>query len=411
MDVLKRDALATFLLQALVVTSTLYVITYEPLPSGRTALGGLTTALTLALVYICVIAPPHRGAPTAALITTLLILTGLLASSGQTQDWEALLRYIVALSGIFAVVAAPVGDARTLVALGAATVIGAACAISLSSGFEIYAGTLRLAPFMANLHGSAITIAGAAIVIWVAPWRFRSKAIWGGVAFALVGAYSVVTAALMLALFIAGWFVESRGWKRIYLYVAGAILIAAGLIFRNENSIAGNTVDDLGADALGSGRLSAWSERIGEFFQRDVPTMLSGGGPYSDYQITEIWWWAAKNAHSDVITILMEFGLIGLTLFALTVVFSYRRAGPYGQLVVVAIVFGMASSNTLLDRPSAALMWGFALYAASVYTYEVRGRQPRNLRTMSGRRERTRFHASVHDLRTDEQYVAYAKQK
>lgn len=257
------DDVARMLGGTLLIVGTAYIVSYETLPQFRGALGAATSISAFALVYVSALAA-RRAAMWVVLFCAFLAgATLLLEATGTTQQWEPLLRYMTSVAGLFALGTSPVGELRRLVSLGAAALIASATFTTVSAGVEIYAGTPRLTPFFANLHSSAITIAAACLIVAFSPWRTRWRFFWLAPALVLLVGYGVVTAWLMVALVAGGALFEKRNLRRSGLFVLAGVLVALGLIFREANSIADSSVSALGVEALGSGRVGAWTEQIG----------------------------------------------------------------------------------------------------------------------------------------------------
>ncbi len=364
----KNDFLATCAAALLMVCITATMLTYETIPAIQTVLSLFTAFMTFGILLITALLGPVKTIPLLVALGLVCLITVLLHISGESQQFQVLLRYTTSITGLFALHLAPIPDMRRYLAYLAMVVIGYAAYVALAGGDYTYAGTVRLLPVRAGITASALMISALTVLIALAPLKRSTKIIWIGVGLTLMGGYGVVTPMIMVAMFFGGWYFLRKGWSRVWLYGLGIVAVIGGIFFRNANSVRGADIDSLGAGAIGSGRVDAWIGRLQDFAERDIWTKLSGAGPYSDYQVSDIWHWEAKNAHSDMVTLLMEFGLIGFMFLFLAVAAIYRNGNKVQQLALIAMAFGAAASNSFLDRPLEAIGWGLALYACRYHS-------------------------------------------
>lgn len=372
------DFVATTCAVLLVLFLAVNTITYEKISSVSSGAALLIAACTLGIVYVSALRGPKRTAPLVIMASVLVLLTTMNHFFVQEQQFDVMLRYVTSLAAIFGVHLAQVRDLRRIFSHISMLIIGYAAFIAATGGSYVYAGTPRLLPFWSGVASSSLLIAALTIVIALSPMKRLTKVFWVVAGLALVVGYGVVTTTLMIALFFGGWWFLRKGWNRLWLYSFGVAAVIGGIFFRDNNSVAGSDIESLGVGAIGSGRVDAWLGRFQDFAERDLPTMLVGLGPYSDYQFSALWDWEAKNAHSDLVTLLMEFGILGLGLVLLTSLVLYKRANEIEKLAFIAILFGAAASNPFLDRPVVAAGWGIALYVChyhSVVRIPVHNRQ------------------------------------
>lgn len=346
--------------KVLITVVALYVITYEPVAALRGPLSFTIAGLALAMLAFSAITMHVDGFLFALALFVLVVISVVLDAFYANQNFGALTRYVTSLSGLFAFALLPLQDIRKYAAWTAVAVISTAAVAAAIYGSTIYAGTVRFTPFWTGIHSSALLVSAMTVVVWLSPCSKQFRIVWSAIGVVLVAGYGVITAILMLALFFSGkWFVD-HGWRRIWLFVAGIGFIVVGIFVRDSTSQRG--IQALGIEAVGSGRLGSWLTRLNEFSARDISLQILGTGPYSDFQITELWWWDAKNAHSDIVTLLMEFGALGLVAISAFSFRMYRKWPPAAQIVLLSVALGAASSNALLDRPSVGIAWGLALY-------------------------------------------------
>lgn len=362
-----NDWIGAALTLALVTCLAVYTTSYEHAPALRSTLASIIALLSLGLAYIAALGNFMKALPLLIALLVITAITVALQWAQLPQDFNVLLRYLTAVAGIFAMHMVRLPDLTRYIAFVSMFVIAYAGFISATGGPFLYAGTVRTFPFWAGLANSSFLVAALIIVIALASIRraFKIPLVVSGLV--ILAGYGAVTAMLMVAVFFAGWYFLYRGWKRIWLLTFGALTTIGGVLFRNANSAAGADIDSLGVGAVGSGRLDSWYGRLVEFADRDFATMLLGQGPYSDYQISDLWYWAEKNAHSDLITILMEFGLFGFAAILWLGLATYRRASGLAQVALLAITVGAVASNTFIDRPAVAVSWGLVLYACAFH--------------------------------------------
>jgi hypothetical protein len=363
----KHDFMANALSVAIMVCLAAYTTTYDKVPVLHGILATALAGLTLGLVYVAMLTKPARTVHLLLVLVLFAVIPVVLAWGGFPQDFNVLLRYLTAIAGIFVFQLLPVSDLRRFFAYGGMIIIGYAAFMSVAGGPFAYAGTIRTFPFWSGLANSSFLIAALTITIALAPLRRGTRVVWVLTGCAVLAGYGAVTAVLMVALFFGGWYFLYRGWPRVWLYLLGLIAVVVGILFRNDNSVAGADIGSLGVGAIGSGRLDSWIGRLEQFGNRELVGQLVGFGPYSDYQVSGLWYWAAKNAHSDIITVLMEFGLFGLVAILLLSARVHKTSTPLEQIALLAIALGAAASNTFIDRPAVAIAWGMTFYACGLH--------------------------------------------
>lgn len=114
-----------------------------------------------------------------------------------------------------------------------------------------------------------------------------------------------------------------------------------------------------------SGRFSMWLQKIDILANSSLLEWLFGHGEGSDWIISEIWWWSAKDSHNDFIRLLNQQGLVGLGAVVMILV-VWAQAFPPGVALplLAALVASTAFSNGIMFRPQASLLMPLALVAA-----------------------------------------------
>ena len=115
-----------------------------------------------------------------------------------------------------------------------------------------------------------------------------------------------------------------------------------------------------------SGRFSMWLQKIDILANSSLSEWLFGHGEGSDWIVSEVWWWSAKDSHNDFIRLLNQQGLVGLGA-VLAVLAVWARSFPPGVAapLLAALVASTAFSNGIMFRPQAGLIMPLALVAAA----------------------------------------------
>lgn len=364
------DSITTLALVLLWVVQCCYIIAYNNVASVASLLSIGVSSLFFVFTFFSTVFNLRFGARLIALIGTFVIITLILASTGENPaNFGPLSRYCISLTALGVFAFARVGDHRRFLSLGATVLLLYAVVVAVTSGPLTYSGVARFAPFFGGetaVHSSSITMVALVIILWCAPWPLLARAPLCMIGTVLCAGYGVTTALLMLVMFLAAVAFDHFNLSFKWIGVVAAVVIPIGAAWRDSTQVAGGDVASLGIGSLGSGRLDSWMERIDIFINSGVITKLLGGGPYSDFRTTSLWWWSEKGAHSDAMTVLMEFGIVGVFALVVYLAYVYTNISNNGRAALIAIVAGMVLSNALLDRPTVATVWGLAIYSASL---------------------------------------------
>lgn len=117
---------------------------------------------------------------------------------------------------------------------------------------------------------------------------------------------------------------------------------------------------------LSSGRMSMWLQKADILANSTLLEWLFGHGEGSDWIVSEIWWWSAKDSHNDLIRLLNQQGLLGLG-GVLWLLWVWARLFPAGVAapLLAALLASTAFSNGIMFRPQAGLLMPLALVAAA----------------------------------------------
>ncbi len=117
---------------------------------------------------------------------------------------------------------------------------------------------------------------------------------------------------------------------------------------------------------LTSGRFSMWLEKIDILANSSMLEWMFGHGEGSDWIVSEVWWWSAKDSHNDFIRLLNQQGVLGLGMI-LAILAVWAAAFPPGVALplLAALSASTAFSNGIMFRPQASLLMPLALVAAN----------------------------------------------
>ena len=123
--------------------------------------------------------------------------------------------------------------------------------------------------------------------------------------------------------------------------------------------------------SLSSGRLAMYSQKIEQLRHNSIISWFIGNGFNSDLITSKIWWWEAKGAHNDFITILVERGVMGMILFFMIMRNLYialtvgAKDSILIKMMLVSLFISSAFSNGIIVRPVAAYVFFLALVLVS----------------------------------------------
>jgi len=106
-------------------------------------------------------------------------------------------------------------------------------------------------------------------------------------------------------------------------------------------------------DKFTSGRFSMYADKYKQLMENGLFQWFIGNGYGSDLIETDVWWWAAKGAHSDLITMLVEGGIIYLVGFSFVLYRLYIAGSSEFRCVLLTMLTTSAFSNGIFVRPLA----------------------------------------------------------
>ncbi|WP_374246650.1 hypothetical protein [Zoogloea sp.] len=123
-----------------------------------------------------------------------------------------------------------------------------------------------------------------------------------------------------------------------------------------------------------SGRFSMWLQKIDILANSTLLEWMFGHGEGSDWIVSEIWWWSAKDSHNDFIRLLNQQGVMGLGA-VLAILAVWAAAFPPGVALPLLAALGASTafSNGIMFRPQASLLMPLALVAATAAWQRING--------------------------------------
>lgn len=166
--------------------------------------------------------------------------------------------------------------------------------------------------------------------------------------------WGVRTASLLLiSFYLINFLMNSKlGRYKLSIYIPYFFAAMLVLLLFVDMSIINST---------SSGRISMYIDKYEQLMENDVLQWLIGNGYKSDLIATDIWWWALKGAHSDVITMLVEGGVIFLASFLYILNQYYSNGNSFIKCLIIAAMVSALFSNGVFVRPIAGYIFSFCL--------------------------------------------------
>lgn len=251
-----------------------------------------------------------------------------------------------------------------------------ACYAATVAGFFLLSGLMNrgetyLPAYFGGLHTSAYVMA----LIGILTLSLRQASFLSARSFGLLFAgswllvfvgWNVRTAAMMmLTIMLVAYWDRVRRFVLLGSFVGLIVGLAVMLGYLLWYAASADIYDKL--VEFSSGRLEMWSVKLHTLAFGGVPELLFGQGIGSDFVVTDIWWWGAKDSHNDFLHILTEMGLVGFSALLLVFAGVYQACRPLdgvGKGLLLSYLVGSALSNGLLYRPLPASVFVVALCAS-----------------------------------------------
>ena len=338
----------------------------------RLRLAGLVAVL-LFVSGAALILTGERGGAQALLLTGYALIFGfaLLGSIVGLHPFHPVNMFRATFPLLFAagLVCRPSVVPPRATALAAAAVVIGGVAISFSHGTAFLADAQRLTPFtggaLDGIHSSAYVLALSMIILnELRRQRYLSRRAMvslGLIALAGMAEFKVASAFVLLVVYFGTRiFLDSRRVAiRMLVLVLLASTVAVGYqvrVHEKETAVYGSRATTV--DNLSSGRISAWSDRIRQVDSRNVGLLLLGSGVGSDEAAVAVWNGAVKDSHSDVLTLFLEEGLLGLAAYLVLLVVIAKVGGRSTIPIILALASSSVVSNAMFARPMVApFLW------------------------------------------------------
>ena len=164
--------------------------------------------------------------------------------------------------------------------------------------------------------------------------------------------WGVRTATLAFFVFLIGVVITRVNYDRksisqpVILFVLMLVIILVPLL----------SFEDGVLDKLTSGRLSMYAEKYDQLMKNSIAQWLLGNGYGSDIIESDVWWWEAKGAHSDIITMLVEGGVLYLVGFLVILYRLFIEGSNVFKCVLLAVLSTSLFSNGVFVRPIAGYL-------------------------------------------------------
>lgn len=116
---------------------------------------------------------------------------------------------------------------------------------------------------------------------------------------------------------------------------------------------------DFDINQFSAGRLVMYQAKYEMLKDYSIIELLFGKGKGSDFIRTETWWYAEKNSHNDILTFLIENGILYVLMF-FTLIFSLITLRKKINIIYLSIIIGYLItsflSNGLALRPVASYL-------------------------------------------------------
>ncbi len=339
-----------------------YLFTFNEVPALRMPLSSAIAGMHIALAGITILlrpAPWNMALLLAAAVLVAAVIPAQLMGYGEVRGFDPvmLLRKLVLPLMMIWVLSYPLALPRPLLAWVAA--IGTLlCAYVAFTGPTIYMGydntDPRLAAFTGgdeHIHPSAKYMALQLVLFdLLRRGGFMSPRLaWPLLALTLVvllgygGRNQLVFIAvyfLMLAYYHLRNLTVVRWAPPLLLALAVCAIVIALQVGENTNE-------------WGSGRIGVWDYRLQLIQNRDLVSLVFGGGLGADLIWTPQWDFTDEgmSAHNDYLHYVMEHGLLGLLFVTLMIFGVWLRLFEEGRAVVVAVLVNSIISNGFLQTP------------------------------------------------------------
>lgn len=123
--------------------------------------------------------------------------------------------------------------------------------------------------------------------------------------------------------FGSSFFLKTKNFAYRFLMIIAGISLILAILIHHELRDGRQAVR---FDTFGNGRLHSYVQRMDMLVNRDIASTIFGNGPGSDRQQSEVWR-QEKESHSDLLAIITEYGILGLTFISIFIYIAISRMG------------------------------------------------------------------------------------
>lgn len=216
--------------------------------------------------------------------------------------------------------------------------------------------------YFTNLHTTtyvATSLFFISFALWYKKWvsSYSITIFFTIIFYSVIYGWGVRTAAIsLLAVLIFYIYFEMLSKNIIYsslVFFSVISLVSVYLVF---------FFDWIYINSLSSGRLLMFEFKYNQLISNSWIAWIIGNGAGSDLVETSFWWWGAKDSHNDILSILVEGGLVYLIVFFVLIYKLIKiLSDPLSKSIIFSILIAGMLSNGFLARPLALYLALFAL--------------------------------------------------
>ena len=171
--------------------------------------------------------------------------------------------------------------------------------------------------------------------------------------------YDVRTSLIMYLIFcITMLYLVSDVFKILFIKVLVFVPLIVLLLFLIKIDL----------NQFSSGRTTMYTEKFDLLSTYNTTDWMFGRGFGSDLIKTDIWWWDKKGSHSDLLTFLVENGVI-YSMFFLIFLYNLIMLIKKPNIIFLCIVLGMIVSSTISNGIMIRPLAGYVFYLTLAYIF------------------------------------------
>jgi hypothetical protein len=173
--------------------------------------------------------------------------------------------------------------------------------------------------------------------------------------------YGVRTVLIMYLMYIITiFFLISDVFKVFFVkfLVIAPLFVLLFLLFKSEINIG----------EFSSGRTSMYLEKLNQLSTYNFFEWLFGRGYGSDLILIDDWWWDKKGSHSDLLTYIIENGVIYL-FFVLMLFYKFITLAVKNNIIFIVIILGAFFSSVISNGIAVRPIAGYLFFLTLGYIY------------------------------------------